>query len=88
VSLPSLRTPSYRLHKPTGQAVVTLNCQDRYLGRYGTPESRAEYDRLLVLQCGPEPADLRDVHARPSVNHGGEHTFAMPDGSSRHDLAL
>ena len=43
-----LRTPSYRLHKPTGQAVVTLNGKDRYLGRFGSPESRTEYDRLIV----------------------------------------
>jgi integrase len=42
------RTPSYRLHKPTGQAVVTLSGMDIYLGRYGSPESRAEYDRAIV----------------------------------------
>ncbi len=42
------RTPSYRLHKPTGQAVVTINGRDLYLGRHGSAESRAEYDRLLV----------------------------------------
>jgi hypothetical protein len=48
------RTPSYRLHKPTGQAVVTLNGRDHYLGRYGTAASRAEYDRLLAewLEAG------------------------------------
>jgi hypothetical protein len=44
----SLRTPSYRLHKPTGQAVVTLNGKDVYLGRFGSPASRAEYDRTVV----------------------------------------
>jgi len=44
----SVRTPSYRLHKPTGQAVVTLNGQDMYLGKYGTPESQIEYDRLVA----------------------------------------
>jgi integrase len=44
----ALRTPSYRLHKPTGQAVVTLNGHDIYLGRHGSPESRTEYDRLLA----------------------------------------
>ena len=32
--------PSYRLHKPTGQAVVTLNGKDHYLGRHGTRESK------------------------------------------------
>jgi integrase len=41
-------TPSYRLHRPTGQAVVTLGGRDYYLGRHGTPESRVEYDRLVV----------------------------------------
>src|SRR5262249_7622563 len=44
------RTPSYRLHKPSGQAVVTLSGRDVYLGRYGSPESRAEYDRV-VAEC-------------------------------------
>jgi hypothetical protein len=38
---------SYRLHKQSGQAIVTLrdglgNCHDVLLGEYGTPESRAE----------------------------------------------
>ncbi|HOW70911.1 MAG TPA: recombinase XerD, partial [Phycisphaerae bacterium] len=41
--------PSYRLHKPSGQAVLTLDGEDHYLGKYGTAESRAEYDRLLAL---------------------------------------
>lgn len=41
------RIPSYRLHRPSGQAVVTLNGRDCYLGRHGTPESRLEYDRLV-----------------------------------------
>jgi hypothetical protein len=41
-------TPSYQLHKPSGQAVVTLNGVDHYLGNYDTPESRAAYDRLIA----------------------------------------
>src|SRR4051794_19164124 len=44
----SLRTPSYRLHRPTGQAVVTIDGQDCYLGKHSTPASRAEYDRLIA----------------------------------------
>jgi integrase len=43
-----VRTPSYRLHRPTGQAVVTLNGRDVYLGKYDTPASRAEYDRVVA----------------------------------------
>ncbi|HEU5117937.1 MAG TPA: hypothetical protein VFT74_15020, partial [Isosphaeraceae bacterium] len=42
------RTPSYRLHKPSGQAVVTLGGRDYYLGLYGSSESRTEYDRRLA----------------------------------------
>ena len=44
----TLRVPSYRRHKPTGQAVVTINGQDIYLGKWNTAASRAEYDRLIA----------------------------------------
>jgi integrase len=58
----SVRTPSYRLHKPTHQAVVTLNGRDVYLG-LRRPESETEYDRLVAewlangrrLPSVPEP---------------------------------
>jgi integrase len=42
------RTPSYCLHRATGQAVVRIDGKDHYLGKHGTPESRAEYDRLIA----------------------------------------
>jgi integrase len=44
----STRQPSYRKHKATGQAVVTLNGKDIYLGRFKSKESRAEYDRQIA----------------------------------------
>src|SRR6188508_959046 len=44
----SLRVPSYRRHKPTGQAVVTIHGRDLYLGKWNTAASRAEYDRLIA----------------------------------------
>lgn len=44
----SRRTPSYRLHKPSGQAVVTLNGGDVYLGKWNTPESHSKYDQLVA----------------------------------------
>lgn len=40
--------PKYRKHRATGQAVVTLAGQDRYLGKYGTNSSRMLYDRLIA----------------------------------------
>ena len=64
------RTPSYRLHKPTGQAVVTLGSRDIYLGKHGSPESHQRYDQLIVEwiskgrprrvvdQSGSVPVDL------------------------------
>ncbi|HBE69433.1 MAG TPA: integrase [Planctomycetaceae bacterium] len=42
-----MRTPSYRLHRPSGRAVVTLNGRDYYLGPHGSPESKREYERLI-----------------------------------------
>jgi hypothetical protein len=41
------RLPSYRYHKSSGMAIVTLNGRDVYLGRHNSPESRAEYDRVI-----------------------------------------
>jgi integrase len=43
-----LRQPSYRHHKPSGQAVVTVEGKDRYLGKYGSPESKKAYKRLML----------------------------------------
>lgn len=55
----SCRNPSYRKHKASGQAVVTLSGRDVYLGEYGSDASRREYDRVLAewLAAGrPAPA--------------------------------
>lgn len=41
------RVPSYCHHKSSGRAVVRLNGKDHYLGAYGSPESHAEYQRLI-----------------------------------------
>src|SRR5262249_24564886 len=47
-----VRVPSYRLHKQSGQAVVTLSDgtggrRDVLLGKYGSPKSRADYTRVV-----------------------------------------
>jgi hypothetical protein len=53
MSTSTSRTPSLRRHKPSGQAVVTLDGKDQYLGVWPTglkkapPGARAAYDRLL-----------------------------------------
>src|SRR5688572_24926556 len=38
--------PSYRLHKQSGQAIVTLSGKDVLLGKYGSASSKAMYRRL------------------------------------------
>jgi integrase len=45
--MPRTSLPSYRHHRPSGQAVVTLSGEDVYLGRHNSRASRAEYDRLI-----------------------------------------
>jgi hypothetical protein len=39
---------SYRLHKQSGQAIVTLNGRDVLLGQHGSAASKAEYRRLTA----------------------------------------
>ncbi len=42
------RVPVYRHHKPSGLASVRIEGRDIYLGPHGTPESRAEYKRVIA----------------------------------------
>ncbi len=63
------RPPSYRLHRRTGQAVVTLVGRDIYLGKHGTPESREAYQRKIKEWSA---ASGRCFRGRvPSHRHGG-----------------
>ncbi len=47
--MPKLKhvSPKYRLHRASGQAVVTLNGHDHYLGPWKSKASEVEYDRLV-----------------------------------------
>jgi hypothetical protein len=68
MSIRTLGIPSLRHHKPSGQAVVTLSGRDYYLGKHGSGEAKAEYDRLisewlvhgrnLPLPTAAGPADI------------------------------
>lgn len=42
------KPPAYKLHKPSGQARLRVDGRDHYLGPFGSPESHAEYDRLIA----------------------------------------
>ena len=48
-----IRDPAYRLHKQSGQAIVTLSDglggrRDVLLGEYNSPESRQQYRKVLL----------------------------------------
>jgi integrase len=62
------RVPSYRFHKGSGQAVVVLAGKSVYLGKWNTPNSRAEYERVLsewlALRQRPKPS--------PNISRGAD----------------
>ncbi len=46
------RSPRYCRHKASGQAIVTIDGRDFYLGLHGTAASKAEYDRKIAEWLG------------------------------------
>lgn len=95
------RVPKYRRHKPTGQAVVTLDGKDHYLGRHSTPESREKYSRLVAewLERGrhaPSPANAHVTDRGATVNelilaylrHCVDYYRDSPDELNRVKLAM
>jgi len=64
----SFRTPKYRLHKGSGQALVQINGERTYLGKYGTEESKGLYRKLVAewLASGQKPASLAST--APAAN--------------------
>lgn len=59
------KIPSYRKHRASGSAVVTLSGQVFYLGPHGTKASRLEYDRLVSewLARGRSPVQVAQEEA-------------------------
>jgi hypothetical protein len=53
--------PSHYNHKATGQAEVTLNGRAHHLGKWKSPASRAEYERLITEWL----ANGRRLHDQP-----------------------
>lgn len=71
-----IRFPSLRLHKASGQAVVTVRGRDIYCGRYGTPEADETYRRVIaeLVSSGPEVVRHHGL-AKPGR---GQHAFTPP----------
>jgi integrase len=92
--------PSYRLHKQSGQAVVTLpdglgGRRDVLLGKYGTAESRAEYTRILAEwevagRSLPPVAAVSDLSVNEVIvqfwKHAADH-YRRPDGTPTNEIA-
>jgi integrase len=61
---PRTLRPKYRHHKSTGRAYIVIDGKTYYLGKYESPESRDEYDRLIGEWIGRGRAPLPSVDAR------------------------
>jgi hypothetical protein len=65
--------PTYRFHKRSGQAVVTLrdpggSRRDVYLGPYGSAESKTEYNRVVAEHQASIAAILGGASSDITVN--------------------
>jgi site-specific recombinase XerD len=57
----STRPPKYTCHKASGQATVKFGGKVRYLGRFGSPESKAAYQAAIAEWA-------RQTYANPSTS--------------------
>ncbi|MCI0465214.1 MAG: hypothetical protein L0Z62_50470 [Gemmataceae bacterium] len=66
--------PTYRLYKRTGQAIVTIDGHDHYLGPFGSPSSKQKYAGLIRAweqrqeQADTAPEEPLRANDRPTVN--------------------
>ena len=63
-----VRTPSYRLHKASGKAVVTLRGKDHYLGEFGSTESKKLYKRLLAEYLASDGRGVQQNNENYSIS--------------------
>lgn len=59
--------PSYRLHRATGRAMVTINGQDIYLGKHNTKASLHEYDRVIAEYLASGRRHSSDINKKPAT---------------------
>src|SRR5688572_410222 len=91
------QVPSYRLHKQSGQAIVTLSGRDFLLGPHGSATSKQEYRRLtaewLATQGLPPPtittrSDLTVSELILAFWRHAQAYYRKPDGTPTSELAV
>ena len=87
------RIPSYRHHKPSGLAVVTVGGRDIYLGKWNTAESRREYNRVVAewtahggMAPTQQATDLTVVELLAAFMRHARRYYRGPDGKSTHEV--
>ncbi|HEY2837853.1 MAG TPA: hypothetical protein VGJ26_01805 [Pirellulales bacterium] len=86
------RVPSYRRHKPSGQAVVTLDGRDFYLGKYNSAASCAEYNRRIAEWSAndgavPQTESLTVAELLKAFMRHAERYYRLPNGKPSSELA-
>lgn len=89
------RTPSFRMHKPTGQGFAELAGHRQYLGRYDLPETREKYHRVLAewvsnvykRRIDPEELTIREL-CSAYANHAEGYYGTKSGGLERAHTAL
>jgi len=80
--------PSYRRHKASGNAMVTIHGRDHYLGKYGSRESHEKYHELVAkwvatckegeTGCLEQAVRQEDLRVSELLVAGGMATLAWP----------
>src|SRR5690349_21192144 len=78
--------PPYKHHKPSNTARCWVGGAWVSLGRYGSPESRAEYERVCaqLRTAGPPPASAGPGAARPAASAVNEILLAFWRHADQH----
>lgn len=76
--------PKYRLHRASGQAVVTVGGRDVYLGRHGTEDSRRKYGEIIAKVAAGQPATVQPDAIPASGPTVDEITVRFLDHADRH----
>ena len=89
----SLRVPSYRHHRASGQAVVTINGRDIYLGKHNSAASRTEYKRVIAewtTDDGTPPQTLGShitvIEVAAAFLRHAKQYYRRPDGTQTNEV--